>query len=120
MPSIDTKAVLWANVTALMDRDYGGENLSRLARDTKIGPGTATRMKEQQTSVGIDTLEKLAEFFGIEPWQLLAPGLGADLYELDESRRLAPVYLDPVATLERLRRKREGPAPASPRRKGKA
>jgi hypothetical protein len=68
---------LWENVSALMRRDYGVENLSRLVRETAIGPGSATRIKEQETSVGIDVLEKLAGHFKVEPWQLLAPALGA-------------------------------------------
>lgn len=60
-----------------MQRRYGAENLTRLAKDAKFGPGSATRMKEQKTSVGIDILDKLAKLFKVEPWQLLAPGLDA-------------------------------------------
>lgn len=71
------KAVLWANVQALMDARYGKENLTRLAADAKIGPGTATRIKEQRTSIGLDVLEQIAQAFGIEPWQLLVPGMDA-------------------------------------------
>ena len=71
------KAVLWQNVKALMDARYGKENLTRLAADAKIGPGTATRIKEQKTSVGLDVLEQIAKAFGVEPWQLLVPGMDA-------------------------------------------
>jgi hypothetical protein len=69
------RKVLWANVRALMVKRYGGENLNRLAREAKIGPGSATRIKECQTNVGLGVLEKLARHFEVEPWQLLAPGL---------------------------------------------
>lgn len=69
------KAVLWQNVKALMDARYGKENLTRLAADAKIGPGTATRIKEQKTSVGLDVLEQIGQAFGVEPWQLLVPGM---------------------------------------------
>ena len=41
----------------------------------------ATTVKDQATSVGIDVLDKIAAFFKIEPWQLLAKDLGAKLNE---------------------------------------
>jgi len=69
------QAVLWQNVSALMIRHWGQENLSRLAREAKIGPGGATRLKQQTTSVGIDVLAKVAECFDVEPWHLLLPRL---------------------------------------------
>ena len=73
MTKIDAKTVLWRNVLALMVKKYGKENLTRFANEAHIGPGTATRMKDQATSVGVDVLEKAAEVFGVEPWQLLLP-----------------------------------------------
>ena len=75
MSPADPKTVLWTNVLALMQHHYGRENLSKLAREAKIGPGSATRIKEQQTSVGLDVLEKVADCFGLEPWHLLIVGL---------------------------------------------
>jgi transcriptional regulator with XRE-family HTH domain len=75
MSDTNTRKQLWENVSALMRRRYGGENLTRLAKEAKVGPGSATRLKEQRTSVGIDILDKLARLFKVEPWQLLAPGL---------------------------------------------
>lgn len=70
----DAKKVLWNSVTSLMLKHYGKENLTRLAKDCGIGPGTSTRLKEQQTSVGLEVIEKIAKHFGYEPWQLLVPG----------------------------------------------
>lgn len=75
MHKIDTRQVLWANVEALMNHHWGGENLSRLAREAKIGPGSTTRMKQQATSVGLELVDKVAELFGLQTWQLLVPGL---------------------------------------------
>lgn len=75
---IDSKAVLWASVLALMVKNYGRENLNRLAREAKIGPGTASRLKAQETSVGLDTIDKLAAYFNVEAWQLLVPGFEPD------------------------------------------
>ncbi|MBD9407155.1 helix-turn-helix domain-containing protein [Acidovorax sp. ACV02] len=72
----DSKHILWQNVSALMQRDYGKENLTALSKNAHIGPGTVTRIKEQETSVGLDVLDKVARAFKIEPWQLLQPKLG--------------------------------------------
>lgn len=74
----NSKPALWAAVLALMEKHYGQENLNRLARDVKIGPATASRLKAQETSVGIDTIDKLADYFRVEPWQLLLPGFNPD------------------------------------------
>lgn len=74
------KTVLWENVRALMVQRYGAENLTRLARDAKLGPGTATRIKAAETSVGLDVIEKIARAFKVEPWQLLAPGLSDEKF----------------------------------------
>ena len=71
----NTKKQLCENVSRLMEHRYGGENLTRLANEAKFGPGSATRLKEQKTSVGVDLVDKLAKYFGLEPWQLLVPGL---------------------------------------------
>lgn len=91
MSQIDTNATLWLNVQALMMKHWGEENLNRLARDCKIGPGTAARIKEQKTSVGLETLEKIADNFHLAVWQLLVPGL-------DPSN---PPALQPVSPVER-------------------
>lgn len=73
---LDSKKVLWENVLSLMVDRYKKENLTKLAKDSGIGPGTMTRIKEQETSVGVDTLEKLAVVAKVEPWQLLHPSMG--------------------------------------------
>lgn len=97
MAALDVKRVLWENVSALMDKHYGGENLTRLARETKCGPGTATRIKERKTSVGIDVLTKIASAFQLQPWQLLVPG-----FDPDHPPTLTPVTEEERALYERL------------------
>lgn len=79
MSERNTRKQLWDNVSALMQKHYGGENLTRLAKEAKFGPDSATRLKEQNTSVGIDILDKLAKLFKVEPWELLAPGIAAQV-----------------------------------------
>ena len=75
MSAIDCRQVLWTNVSALMRHHWSVENLNRLAREANIGPATAQRIKQQQTAVGIDVLQRVAACFGIEAWQLLVPGM---------------------------------------------
>jgi transcriptional regulator with XRE-family HTH domain len=91
MSQIDTNATLWLNISALMVKHWGDENLNRLARECKIGPGTAARIKEQKTSVGLETLEKIAHHFQLAVWQLLVPGLDPE----------NPPALQPVSAAER-------------------
>lgn len=67
--------IVWENVFALMVHHWGGENLNRLAREAKIGPGTATRIKSKKNSARIGTLAKLAKPFKLQPWHLLIPDL---------------------------------------------
>lgn len=71
---MDSRKALWESVAALMTHHWGAVNLSRLAREAGIGPGSATRLKEQQTSVGIELIDKIADLFGAQSWQLLVPG----------------------------------------------
>jgi transcriptional regulator with XRE-family HTH domain len=72
---IDTKRVLWENLEALMNHHFEKPNLSELHRRSKIGLASLDRIKKQETSVGIDTLEKLADVFGLQAWHLLTPQL---------------------------------------------
>jgi hypothetical protein len=70
----DSRKVLWQSVSALMKKHYGGENLTRLAGDCKFGPGTASRLKEAKTSVGVEIIDKIAKHFHVSSWELLVPG----------------------------------------------
>lgn len=88
---IDSRAALWLSVSALMREHYGRENLNKLARETKVGPGTAARIKEQKTSVGLETVDKIAAHFNVAAWQLLVPGF--------DPRN--PPALQPVSVAER-------------------
>jgi len=75
MAQIDTKRVLWENLSALMRHHWEKENLSELNRRSGIGLASLDRIKKQATSVGIDTLEKLADVFHLQAWHLLTPNL---------------------------------------------
>ncbi len=69
----DSRKPLWDNISALMKKKYGGENLNRLAREGGFSPATATRLKGQQTSVGLDTLDRLAAIFDVQAHELIDP-----------------------------------------------
>lgn len=69
------KRVLWENVAALMHAKYGGENINKLSREAGVGPASIQRIKEAETSVGLDVVAKVAKALHVDPWQLLFPKL---------------------------------------------
>ena len=73
--SFDPKFTLWANVLALMIDRYGKENMLRLSKDAGIAIGSVQRMRDENTSIGINIVAKVANAFGLQPWQLLFPEL---------------------------------------------
>lgn len=75
MAQVDTKTVLWENLKALMLHHWQRESLSELHRRSGLGLASIDRIKKRQTSVGVDTLESLAEVFGLQAWHLLTPRL---------------------------------------------
>ena len=71
----DVAAQVWENVQTLMQRAYGGDNITRLGRETGIKQGGAQRLKEKR-DIGIGMIARVAAHFKIDAWQLLAPNLG--------------------------------------------
>lgn len=96
----DSKKILWNNVLTLMIQRYGEENCWRCAKESGVGPGTMTRIKNMETSVGIDTLEKLSALFGVEPYQLLIPGMGS--HELTVLKQMNAMCGEQKATLSKI------------------
>lgn len=92
------KDVLWDNVSKLMKHHFGKENLNRLSEECGIGLATAQRLKQRQTSVGIDIIEKIAERFALQPWQILVPG-----FDATNTPTLLPVSPQERQLYERLR-----------------
>jgi hypothetical protein len=86
----NAKKVLWENVRTLMLDAWGAENLNKLARDAHFGPATASRIKEQKTSVGVDVVEKVARLFKVPPAALLLPHAEKDLLTIAKAYRVAP------------------------------
>lgn len=72
---LTAQEILWKNVQAIMRYHFHEENLNRFANETKIGMGTISRIKAKEKDVRVGTLTKIAKRFGLQPWQLLMPGL---------------------------------------------
>ena len=103
MDDADPRKVLWANVLALMQARYGEENLTRFAREVGIGPGTASRIKGMETSVGLDVLMRISQEFKVPPWRLLVPGMTPPETEVHtKSRQLAEAILSAAQELARI------------------
>lgn len=64
---------LWSRITELMIHRYGIENQNRLAREAGVGVATISRLKQSDTSAGLDVMEKVAMALGVEAWQLICP-----------------------------------------------
>lgn len=98
MPLFDSRPVLWKNISALMHKKYGRENLNQLAREAKFGPATASRIKAQDTSVGIEVIDRVATVLGVHPWQLLYEDFNPEFPS--NSANLSPLALDLAQQLE--------------------
>lgn len=98
MPAHDSKAALWQSILALMQRHYGEENLLRLSKEAHIGLGSTSRLKAQETSVGVDLIDKVAARFKLQPWQLLVPEFDAD--NPPELAKISPIALDVARMLD--------------------
>lgn len=98
----DLKPILWANLEALMDARWGKENLTKLAKESGVGGATISRIKQQNTSCGIDVVAAMANTLGVEPWQLLVRDMNpASLPRLDK-RPLSPQAADLAQSLDRI------------------
>lgn len=74
----DSRKILWKNVQALMAHQFGKENVNGFATYVGIGVGSVLRLRAQETSVGVEIIDKIAKRFDLEPWQLLVPNLVAN------------------------------------------
>lgn len=65
------RRILWDNICSLMGDPV--PTIHAVRDKTKIGQGTVQRLRDLDVSVGLDVLEKIAEAFNVQVWQLLAP-----------------------------------------------
>jgi len=80
---MSTKAVLANNLKALMKRP-SLNTLPKItkASDGRLSNGKLDRVRRAAAATDVDTLEQLAEVFGLQPWQLLQDDLGASVPDL--------------------------------------
>jgi hypothetical protein len=69
----DIRKVVADNVAKVSEHRHGKVNKTRLGADTNINLGGAQRVLSGDVGVGIDLLEKIADAYGLEVWQLLVP-----------------------------------------------
>lgn len=88
MNNMTSKAVLAANLRKLMDTEQLSE--AQTAKKTGVSQKGINKILNQETSAGIDLIEKVAKAFKITTSQLLTPNIDKDEIELINSYRLAP------------------------------
>lgn len=62
-----------------------------VAKKAEMDQTTFGRILRAKHAPTLTQVVKLAAVFRVEPWQLLAPNLGAHLFALDDDRRVVPV-----------------------------
>jgi transcriptional regulator with XRE-family HTH domain len=70
-----TAKVLGENLAALMAAHPDLNSNPKLAAKTRLGTGTISRLRNGMVDANLDTLERMAKAFNVEPWQLLVAGL---------------------------------------------
>lgn len=78
--SMSARDVLGSNIKALMDASNEYRSTVALERAThhkgcKVGKSTIDRALKGETPLNLDYIEAIAKVFGLDPWQLLAPGM---------------------------------------------
>lgn len=73
MQSTPSRHVLARNLNRLMASTFSLDSNTKMVRRSKLGLGTIGRVRNAEVDATVDTLDKLAEAFGVQPWQLLAP-----------------------------------------------
>jgi transcriptional regulator with XRE-family HTH domain len=89
--SPSAKAVLAANLAALMARD--GLSQHALARRAGVDQKTISNVLNCVKALQLDKLEQIARAFRLAPWQLLIPELPIDLIDRAKLDRLIAAYL---------------------------
>lgn len=83
-----------------MTARWGAVNINRLSRESGVGLGTVARLKTDDNSIALDKLDRFAQLFDVEPWQLLKPNFeaGEDRYQ----QALSPFAMDIARSLDEI------------------
>jgi transcriptional regulator with XRE-family HTH domain len=71
--NITSREVIAANLNALMEKNKNSEG--ELHRKTGLSQSTIGRTRKAETATTVDTLDAIAKFYGLSPWQLLIADL---------------------------------------------
>lgn len=85
MSAADPKTYLWDRIGDLMG--CANPSLDKVVERAKVSRGTAQRIREAKTSVGIDVLLTLADAFEMELYELLIPPSNDQAAEARLSKR---------------------------------
>ena len=82
MVYMNTREILRNNVITLMVHKYGKENMYKTNQESKergceISIGVLQRIKSMDTDIRMSVLESIANFFELQPWQLLVENIDA-------------------------------------------
>ena len=77
MPSDNPKFTVAENLRRLLEhaREHGGRggNMKSSGKLARLGASTIKRMLEAEVAVNLDTLDAVANAYGLQAWQLLVP-----------------------------------------------
>ena len=73
--SMSSKAVLAANLKALMDHSPAYSSQVAVAKAARCDQKTVSRLLRQEQAATVDLLDAIAAVFGLESWQLLTENL---------------------------------------------
>ena len=68
-----SRQILAENINRLMQSTLALNSNTKLVKRSGLGLGTMGRVRNAEAAATIDTLDRLAECFGVQPWQLLEP-----------------------------------------------
>lgn len=89
----DTLKTISANYQRLLARKPHAGSRMDLAKRIGVGDGTLGRIMYGTGNPGVDTLVQLANYFHVEPWELLFPADG-HVAAVSEVRDQQPINID--------------------------
>ena len=70
-----TKDVLAENINTLMRVNTSLDSNPKVSGKADLGTGSISRIRNADGAINLDTLDKLAKCFDLQPWQMLVPEL---------------------------------------------
>lgn len=74
--NMNLTSILATNLTRLMDETVGMDTVEKVSSRSTVSRGTVDRVKKGEVATKIETVQLLANAFGLTPVQLLSENLG--------------------------------------------